>query len=204
MRVKSKWHKDAVKTIDEIASALAFNTWRITKNNLEDLINEGFTVEKDQVFGVISEYLCFLIQCVDRLIFQKTSSDNRRQILILLARQSADYFHEEKTERIGEGSHWDEFVNLYNSRAQDYSEFGFNVDGPDYHFLRYFAEKTKSVMTQLDEKWVVQQMIEIQAPKAFDEINKSVENLMQVKEIISKEEKEKRRSEKIPRSKRKS
>ena len=35
-------------------------------------------------------------------------------------------------------------------------------------------------MTQLDEKWVVQQMIEIQAPKAFDEINKSVENLMQV------------------------
>jgi len=59
-------------------------------------------------------------------------------------------------------------------------------------------------MTQLDEKWVVQQMIEIQAPKAFDEINKSVENLMQVKEIISKEEKEKRRSEKIPRSKRKS
>ena len=47
-------------------------------------------------------------------------------------------------------------------------------------------------------------MIEIQAPKAFDEINKSVENLMQVKEIISKEEKEKRRSEKIPRSKRKS
>ena len=59
-------------------------------------------------------------------------------------------------------------------------------------------------MTQLDEKWVVQQMIEIQAPKAFDEINKSVENLMQVKEIISKEEKDKRRSEKIPRSKRKS
>ena len=204
MRVKSKWHKDAVKTVDEIASALAFNTWRITKNNLEDLINEGFTVEKDQVFGVISEYLCFLIQCVDRLIFQKTSSDNRRQILILLARQSADYFHEEKTERIGEGSHWDDFVNLYNSRAKDYSEFGFNLDGPDYHFLRYFAEKTKSVMTQLDEKWVVQQMIEIQAPKAFDEINKSVGNLMQVKEIISKEEKEKRRSEKIPRSKRKS
>jgi len=38
MRVKSKWHKDAVKTVDEIASALAFNTWRITKNNLEDLI----------------------------------------------------------------------------------------------------------------------------------------------------------------------
>ena len=85
MRVKSKWHKDAVKTVDEIASALAFNTWRITKNNLEDLINEGFTIEKNQVFGVISEYLCFLIQCVDRLIFQKTSSDSRRQILILLA-----------------------------------------------------------------------------------------------------------------------
>ena len=59
-------------------------------------------------------------------------------------------------------------------------------------------------MTAADEKWIVQQMIEIQAPKAFSSIEKSVEKLASVKEIITKEEKIKRKQNKIPRSKRKS
>ena len=62
MRVKSSWHKSSVKTIEDIGSAMAFNSWRITKNQLEDLINEGFIVEKEQLFDVISEYLCFIVQ----------------------------------------------------------------------------------------------------------------------------------------------
>jgi len=41
MRVKSKWHKTQVKTIEDIGGAMAFICWRITKNHLEDLINEG-------------------------------------------------------------------------------------------------------------------------------------------------------------------
>ena len=53
MRVKSTWHKTQVKTIDDIAGALAFNAWRITKNHLEDLINEAYVIEKEQVFNVI-------------------------------------------------------------------------------------------------------------------------------------------------------
>jgi len=84
MRVKSTWHKNQVKTIDDIAGALAFNSWRITKNQLEDLINEAFVIEKEQVFDVIKEYLCYLIQCVDRLTFDTLDQQKRQELILHL------------------------------------------------------------------------------------------------------------------------
>jgi hypothetical protein len=204
MRVKSTWHKTQVKTIDDIAGALAFNSWRITKNHLEDLINESFIIEKTQVFDVISEYLCFLIQCIDRLVFDKLNAKQRQTLILKLTKQSADYFHENKQERIGSGEHWKDFIQIYNARSQDYANYEFTNDGPNYHFLRYFADKIQKAMTHADSKWIVQQIIEIQAPKAFKKIAQSVDDLVSVDKIISKEEQIKRKQEKIPRSKRQS
>lgn len=204
MRVKSKWHKTQVKTIEDIGGAMAFICWRITKNHLEDLINEGFVIEKEQVFDVIAEYLCFLIQSIDRLTFKTLNTAQRQELINKLAKQSAFYYQENKTDRIGEGNHWKAFVNTYNQRSKDYSDYAFIDNEPDYHFLRYFAEKVKLAMTDVDEKWIVQQMIEIQAPKAFKKISESVNDLVSVNSIISKTEQVKRQEEKIPRSKRKS
>ncbi len=204
MRVKSTWHKTQVKTIDDIAGALAFNSWRITKNQLEDLINEAFVIEKAQVFDVIREYMCYLIQCVDRLAFDVLDTKQRQELIIALAKQSADYYHENKQERIGPGDHWQEFVETYNTRSQDYSDYEFKDGEPNYLFMRYFAEKVQKAMTVADEKWIVQQICEIQAPKAFKALNKSVQQLVSVESIVSTAEKIKRKENKVPRSKRKS
>ena len=204
MRIKSKWHKTQVKTIEDIGGAMAFICWRITKNHLEDLINEGFVIEKEQVFDVIAEYLCFLIQSIDRLVFKILSTEQRQELINKLAKQSAFYYQDNKTERIGEGNHWKAFVNTYNQRSKDYSDYDFIDNEPDYHFLRYFAEKVKLAMTEKNKKWIVQQMIEIQTPKAFKKISASVDDLVSVDKITSKEVKVKHKKEKIPRSKRQS
>jgi hypothetical protein len=202
MRVKSKWHKTQVKTIEDIGGAMAFICWRITKNHLEDLINEGFVIEKEQVFDVIAEYLCFLIQSIDRLVFKTLSAEQRQELINKLAKQSAFYYQENKEDRIGEGNHWKAFINTYNQRSQDYSDYDFVDNEPDYHFLRYFAEKVKLAMTDVDEKWIVQQMIEIQAPKAFKKLSQSVNDLVSVGNIISKDDKINKKENKVPRSKR--
>jgi len=202
VRVKSKWHKNQVKTIEDIGGAMAFICWRITKNHLEDLINEGFVIEKEQVFDVIAEYLCFLIQSIDRLVFKTLNTEQRQELINKLAKQSAFYYQENKEDRIGEGNHWKAFVNTYNQRSQDYSDYDFVDNEPDYHFLRYFAEKVKLAMTDVDEKWIVQQMIEIQAPKAFAKISASVDDLVSVNSIVSKKEQIRQKEDKLPRSKR--
>ncbi|SFV77386.1 hypothetical protein MNB_SUP05-4-682 [hydrothermal vent metagenome] len=202
MRVKSTWHKTQVKTIDDIAGALAFNSWRITKNHLTDLINKAYVIEKDQVFDVIREYMCYLIQCVDRLAFDVLDTKKRQELIIAIAKQSADYYQENKQERIGEGDHWQEFIDTYNLRSQDYSDYEFSEGEPNYLFMRYFGEKVQKAMTEVDEKWIIQQIVEIQAPKAFQSIKKSVDDLVSVDKIVSKEELVKRKKNKIPRSKR--
>jgi hypothetical protein len=202
VRVKSKWHKNQVKTIEDIGGAMAFICWRITKNHLEDLINEGFVIEKEQVFDVIAEYLCFLIQSIDRLVFKTLNTEQRQELINKLAKQSAFYYQENKEDRIGEGNHWKAFVNTYNQRSKDYSDYDFVDNEPDYHFLRYFAEKVKLAMTDVDEKWIVQQMIEIQAPKAFKKLSQSVDDLVSVNSIISKEDQVKKKENKVSRSKR--
>lgn len=204
MRVKSKWHTTQVKTIEDISGAMAFICWRITKNHLEDLINEGFVIEKEQVFDVIVEYLCFLIQSIDRLVFKILNTKQRQELIHKLAKQSAFYYQENKEDRIGEGNHWKAFINTYNQRSKDYSDYGFIGNEPDYHFLRYFAEKVKLAMTDIDSNWIVQQMIEIQAPKAFKKIAQSVDDLVSVDKIVSKKQQAEKKTNKIPRSKRKS
>lgn len=204
MRIKSKWHKDQVKTIEDIGGAMAFVCWRMTKNHLEDLINEAFVIEKQQVFGVIQEYLCFLIQCTDRLVYSSFTSKQRQKLISLIIEQSAGYYQENKAERIGAGEYWQEFIQTYNQRAQDYGDYEFLENQPSYLCLRYFSEKIQKAMTAVDEKWIVQQMVEIQAPKAFKAIKKSVDELASAKHIISKAEITKHKKDKIPRSKRKS
>jgi hypothetical protein len=116
----------------------------------------------------------------------------------------SDYYQENKEERLGVGKHWQAFIDLYNQRAQDYSEYAFIEGAPSYLFLRYFGEKIQKSLTKVDEKWIVQQMVEIQAPKAFKSIKKSVEQLVSVAEIVSKETLSARKKAKIPRAKRQS
>jgi hypothetical protein len=45
----------------------------------------------EQVFDVIAEYLCFLIQSIDRLVFKTLSNEQRQQLIHKLANQSAFY-----------------------------------------------------------------------------------------------------------------
>lgn len=178
MRIKSKWHDSSSKSIKDIATALSFNTWRLTKNSLEDLINEAFVIEKDKVFDVIVEYACFIIQCIDRLSYPVLSNSDRTSLITYLVEQVALYYQENKAERIKDGNYQKEFVAIYNQRAKDYANFGFDKSGPDYSFYRYFGEQIKNATTAADEKWIAQQMIEIQAPKAFKILKNNFNNTL--------------------------
>lgn len=184
MRIKSKWHDSDTKSIEDIATALSFNSWRLTKNSLEDLINEAFTIEKDQVFDVIAEYLCFIIQCTDRLIYKKLDDSDRQTLITAFVKQLSLYYQQNKEERIANGEHWKQFLNLYNQRANDYSAFSFDKGEPDYHFYRYFGDKIKQCTTKADEKWMTQQMIEIQAPKAFRTLKHNFDNTFSAVQTI--------------------
>ena len=184
-----------------MASAIAFSSWRLTKNQLEDLINEGFQVEKTEVFGVIKVYLYFIINCVDRLVFDKLSFVERQEFITAVVKQCAFYYQDNKADRIASGDYIDEFITGYNEASKEYSKCNFKST-PDYSFLIIFAGGVKAATTKVDEKWITQQIVEIQAPDSFEDIEIFTNNIVNVKNIISKEEKTQQIKSKVSRHKR--
>ncbi|MBT3196976.1 MAG: hypothetical protein HN344_04555, partial [Gammaproteobacteria bacterium] len=55
----------------------------------------------------------------------------------------------------------------------------YGEEGPSYHFLRYFGEKVGAIMGKdQDNKWVIDQMMDIEAPDAIDALKKSIEGIV--------------------------
>jgi hypothetical protein len=53
---------------------------------------------------------------------------------------------------------------LLNARFEEYATFEYLGAEPGYPCLRYFATKVSDVMAGSDNKWVVEQMMDIEAP----------------------------------------
>ena len=48
LRIKAYWHDDEQdRSLDEVAGAIAFNAWRISKENAINLHGEDFVYEND-------------------------------------------------------------------------------------------------------------------------------------------------------------
>jgi hypothetical protein len=52
-----------------------------------------------------------------------------------------------------------------NARFAEYAGFEYAGAEPGYPCLRYFAEKVSDAMASGDNKWVVEQMMDIEAPE---------------------------------------
>jgi hypothetical protein len=187
MRVKSSWHggrgkragrSHKKKSLGDIAGALAFIVWKISRNGVENLINEKFDViSHEQLFGIISEYLIFLIQSSDRLVYKSLSQEQRGEFIQKLALKLADHLQENQVDRMGEGDYRSPFIHQLNAEIHDYSEFSFSEDGPGYPFMCYFAEQAGKTLSEDDRKWFVAQVVEIEGPEAIEMLRKGVTNL---------------------------
>ncbi len=69
------------------------------------------------------------------------------------------------------------FIALLNRRLEEYADFGFGPDGPDFAFLRYFATLLSELMPEKDRRWTWDQVIAIEGPEAAATLAKSVAGL---------------------------
>jgi hypothetical protein len=179
VRIKTKWNlKERERSLSETASAVAFILWRIGQQGILNLENEGFQTDTfAQRVDIMEEFLAFLVHTVDRMTADNLSMEERQIFITALARHLADRVQENRADIQGSGEYRQALIELLNQRAADYAEFSF-VDGePGYAFRRYFGEHVRAVMGEKDNKWITDQVMDIEVPEAMKPLRKALRDL---------------------------
>ena len=182
VRIKAHWHNDEVeRSLDEIAGALAFIAWRLATDKAITLHGADFVYEDDaQRMAVITEYLVFELQLVDRIAHDRLglSDEDRKALVIALARRLAGHVQDNATDLLGPGDHVSPFVAKLNQRGAEYAEFGFTGEGPTYPFLRHLGYEIQQIMGREGEnRWVIDQVMDKDGYEVYRQIDRAIGDL---------------------------
>jgi len=182
IRMRTKWHTRGPKSIEDRAGVVGFNIWKIANEAWKHMEREGFRPGGDrQVVQLIIELVAFLMQVSDRLVYGQLPEEERARFMNALGRHLAVTVQSNMIDMFGPGDYSAEFIAALNTRLADYNEFEFGDYQPSYAMLRYLGDRMAEAMTGTDSKWVVEQVIDIEAPDALERIKKLVHEVMGIK-----------------------
>jgi len=188
-RIKDRWHNSTPentdrevlgeKSLKDQASALAFIQWRTALNTAINLHAEDFRYDNDhQRVGVITEYLAFQVQLVDRLSSEFLSNEDREVLISEICRKLAEQVQDNLADIAGTGQYKAPFIALMNKRFVEYASFGFNDGQPAYNARRFLGHTVLMLLGEdQTNRWVIDQVIDIDAPELIEQNVKSLNRL---------------------------
>lgn len=178
IRVKSNWFKGSrKKSPQEIAGALAYTIWRISDNTLKNVRRADFDIAiGDQYFAFLSEFLIFLVQVADRIVYTQLSEEDRFEFISALVNRVAEHQAENQSEWLrGEiRGYKDRFIDRLNQRAGEYADFNYTGVETSFSFVLYLGQCMRGVMDEKDKTWVVDQIMAIEVPEAVSMLEKAM------------------------------
>jgi hypothetical protein len=183
LRIKATWFNSGrPKTPAENASALAFVAWRVAVNAVKRLRDAGFEIDAGPAyFGVVREWLLFLLAGVDRMAYARLGPDGRAPFTAALVRRVAEILHDNEAdllpEQAGDSFH-DRFIDQFNAVAGHYAEFAWSPDdGPDFGFTRYLGSRLEAQVPAQDRAWVLDQVQAVEVPEAVAMIRRAMDGV---------------------------
>ena len=180
-RLRTRWHnKASPKSIETIAGAMAMNLWKLAFDTANRMYSTGFNFKNNaQLLDLIAEFIIFEIQLADRIAFEKLDEDARQRFTIALAKHLAGTMVENQTIELGPNeAYLALFMERLNQRMEGYSEFTLVDGSPSYPMLRYFGILADEVMGGDDNKWVIEQVMEVEAPPMIKSLRDGMEKLL--------------------------
>jgi len=183
LRIKSRWFKEGRShTPEELAGSVAFVIWRIAGNALKNTRRANFEIAVGaQYFAFLAEFLVFLIQVADRIAYRRLAAEDRALFTGILANRVADTYAENLSRLLGARAEEakQRFIDQVNQRADGYAEFDYGEDGPSFQFTRYLGYCMNQIMDEQDSRWIIDQMISIEAPEAVEMVEKTLRDLLE-------------------------
>jgi hypothetical protein len=182
LRIKSHWRdEERERSLEEIATALAYIAWRLAMDQAINLHCERFIYRDDtQRLAVIQEYLVFLIQIADRLAHGHLDDEDRRCLIVALARKTIAHVQDNSQDLLGHGDYGGDFVALLNRRSEEYAQYRLEDDGPSYAFLRHLGFEIQTLMGEGQEnRWVIDQVMDKDGWDAYKAFAKAFRDLFE-------------------------
>jgi len=158
---------------------LALTFWKMASKSVDDISKADYDIGGPaRGFGIIAEMGAFMLHLADRMLFDRVD-DERRTALIgaagvklgeFVETNIRDLVSDENDTRDYQG----EFLDFLNRRTEDYHTFEFPSDEPNYAIKRYLANVVRDRMEAHDQTWIIDQVIEFQAPEAIETVSKLI------------------------------
>ena len=180
-RLGTKWHnKQTPKSIETIAGAVAMNIWKLSSDMANHMYRTGFNFKSNaQLLDLVGECVIFLVQLADRFAYEKLDEEQRQRFTIAMAKHLIGTMVENQTEELGPDEGYQQaFMDKLNQRMEGYGEFNLVDGSPSYPMLRYFGTLADAVVGGEDNKWVIEQVMEVEAPPMVNKLRDGVDKLL--------------------------
>jgi len=178
--VKTRWRKKGARTLAERAGVIGTNVWKISSEVFKHMEKEGFRFGSDRlVTDVLAEFMAFMVQLADRAVYAKLSEADRAVLIGEVVGHLASTMENNQRDLLGPGEYRKPFIDLLNARFGEYAGFAYAGVEPGYPCLRFFATKVSDAMASGDNKWVVEQMMDIEAPEMVRLVAKLIEQTVE-------------------------
>ena len=193
LRIKSHWFKDASpRSAAEQASVMAFIIWRLAHSMLGRMRGAQFDIDIGRpYFDFMREVLVFELALADRIAFAHLPAQERETFTSALVRHVARHLQENEDRLLGAPApgapaHGDTFIDLVNEVVGHYAEFGADPQPPadawgfhpGFGFVRYLGSRLEVVLPEKDRRWVLDQVMAIEAPQAVALVQRSMRDLL--------------------------
>jgi len=178
--IKTRWRKKGPRSLTDRAGVIGANVWKLALEFFKHMEKEGFRFGSDRlVTNVLTEFIAFLVQLVDRALYGRVAEADRAALVAEAVRHLAATMENNQLDLFGPGEYRKPFLDAMNARFAEYAEFEYKDGTPGYACLRYFASRVAELMAEGDNRWVVEQMIDVEAPEMVRLAQKLVEQTVE-------------------------
>jgi hypothetical protein len=180
LRVKTVWFKraDAKRPAREVASVLASTIWRLADNSVTALSKADYDIiTPDRGLRIIGEMAAFLLHMTDRMVYGRIPDAERAALIQATGKRLAELVDENVRAIVGSDGfdYRANFIAMLNRQGAEYATFECDPSRPSFQVLRFLALAIRDLMTDADQRWVMDQIMEFQAPEALGTLKKTLD-----------------------------
>lgn len=183
LRVKTVWFKKVgdVPSPEKTGSVLASTVWRLSDAVVINLSKADYDIITPQRgFRIIGEMVAFLSHISDRMLHGRIEEPQRAALMQALGMRLAEVMAENIVAVTGDDGfdYKTNFLQFLNRRAGEYAQFEFDPTKPNFSVLRFLGHCLLEIMEERDQPWVIDQIMELEAPQAIETLQKTVDGLI--------------------------